>query len=73
MPELGRLLMLAGVALFVAGLALTYAGRIPGLGRLPGDINLQIGNTTIYAPITTMIVVSILLTVTVNLIARWLR
>ncbi len=73
MPEVGRLLMFAGIALFVAGLALTVAARMPGLGRLPGDLQFQVGNTTIYAPFGTMIVLSILLTVIANLLLRWLR
>lgn len=73
MPEVGRLLMFAGIALFVAGLALTVAARMSGLGRLPGDLQFQVGNTTIYAPFGTMIVLSILLTVVANLLLRWLR
>lgn len=73
MPELGRILMLTGVAIFIAGLALTFVNRIPGLGRIPGDFQIQQGNFTFYAPIGAMIVLSLLLTVVINLLARWLR
>jgi hypothetical protein len=73
MGDLGRMLMFAGAGLFVVGALLFLAGRIPGLGNLPGDITVQRGNFTLYAPIGTMIVVSIVLTLIVNVIARWWR
>jgi hypothetical protein len=73
MGDIGRLLMVAGGGLFVLGLILVLAGRIPGVGQLPGDITLQRGNFTLYAPIATMIVVSVVLTVLLNLLARFLR
>ena len=55
------------------GLILVLAGRIPGLGQLPGDITIQRGNFTLFAPITTMIIVSVLLTLVLNLLARFFR
>jgi hypothetical protein len=70
---MGRLLMIAGVSLFVLGLIVFLAGRIPGLGQLPGDITIQRDNFTLYAPIGTMIVVSIVLTLLLNLVARFWR
>jgi hypothetical protein len=73
MNDLGRLLMMAGVGLFVLGLVLYFAGRLPGLGNLPGDITIQRDNFTLYAPIGTMIVVSVVLTLLLNLIARFWR
>ena len=48
-------------------------GKIPGLGRLPGDILIKRENVTIYIPLGTMILVSIVLTLLLNLIARWRR
>ena len=73
MNDLGRMLMMAGVGLFVLGLVLYFAGRLPGLGNLPGDITIQRDNFTLYAPIGTMIVVSVVLTLLLNLIARFWR
>jgi hypothetical protein len=71
--ELGRWLIILGVGLLVLGLLLTVVGRIPGLGRLPGDIVIQRENFTFYMPLGAMIVVSLVLTVLVNLIGRLFR
>ncbi|GIV77707.1 DUF2905 domain-containing protein [Litorilinea aerophila] len=73
MAEMGRMLMWIGAMLFVIGLIFAFAGRIPGLGHLPGDIVYRRGNFTLYAPLGTMILLSILLTVVLNLVARWMR
>jgi membrane protein implicated in regulation of membrane protease activity len=62
MGDLGRFLMMAGGVLFAVGLLLTLAGRLPWLGRLPGDIVLERGPVTFYFPIATSIIVSIALT-----------
>jgi hypothetical protein len=71
--DLGRILMLVGGSIFVLGLVLLLAGRIPGLGQLPGDIRIQRDNFTLYAPLGTMLLLSVLLTVLINLIARFWR
>ena len=71
--DIGRLLMIAGGGIFALGLLLLLAGRIPGFGQLPGDITIQRDNFTLYAPFGTMIVVSIILTIVVNLVARLWR
>jgi len=71
--DIGRTLMFFGALLFVIGLVLTFAGRIPWLGQLPGDIAVERENFRLYAPIGTMIVLSILLTVILNLIGRFWR
>ena len=62
MPELGRVLLVVGGLLVVAGLVLTFSGRVPFLGKLPGDIAYRRGNFTFYFPIVTSIVLSLLLT-----------
>jgi hypothetical protein len=70
---LGRLLLGAGVLLALAGLILMAAPRLPGLrhlGRLPGDILIERGSTTIYVPIVTSILLSLLLTLVLNAIFR---
>jgi hypothetical protein len=67
----GKLLILAGVVLVLIGLAVVYApGLLGWFGKLPGDINLTRGNSRIFIPITSMIVVSIVLTVLINLFFR---
>ncbi|WP_322487745.1 DUF2905 domain-containing protein [Chloroflexus sp.] len=73
MTELGRWLIGAGVVLIVIGLVVLVAGRLPWLGRLPGDILIERDNLTIFIPLGTMLVVSLVLTVIANLIARWWR
>ena len=73
MADMGRLLMFAGVAIFVVGAVLMLAGRIPGLGQLPGDITYERENFRLYAPCGTMIVISVVLTSVLNVLARLLR
>ena len=61
MQDLGKILVVAGLILAVAGLWL-WSGRDFGwLGRLPGDISYQNGNSRFYFPVTTCILVSVLL------------
>lgn len=70
---IGRFLVAAGLVLAAIGLLFVIAPQVPGLdrlGRLPGDIFVQRGNTTVFIPIVSSIVVSILLTVVLNLIFR---
>jgi hypothetical protein len=70
MEGLGRTLIVVGLVIVVAGVALTFAPRIPWLGRLPGDILVQRERFTFYFPIATSIVVSIVLTLLLNLFFR---
>jgi len=73
LSNLGKFVAMAGVALLVLGGLIWLAGRIPALGHLPGDIRLQRGNVSCFFPLTTMIIVSVLLTVILNVILRLLR
>ena len=73
MADMGRMLMFSGAALFVMGLVVFVGSRLPWFGQLPGDITIQRGNFTLFAPIGTMIVVSLVLTLLVNIIARFWR
>jgi hypothetical protein len=70
MNEIGRFLILAGGALLLVGIFLMLAPRIPFLGRLPGDMSFERGDLRIYFPLTTSIILSIILTIVLNL---WLR
>lgn len=73
MAEFGRVMMIAGGGIFLLGLLLFFIGRIPGFGQLPGDITIQRDNFTLYMPLGTMIVVSVILTILLNIIARLWR
>jgi hypothetical protein len=63
-----RLLIIAGIALLVAGLAWPWLSRLP-FGRLPGDLRFERDGFTFFFPLTTGIVVSVV----ISLIAWWLR
>ena len=70
---LGRLLVGAGLIIVIIGGLLIVAGRLPFLGRLPGDIRIERGNFTCLMPIATSILLSLLLTLLLNLFLRWPR
>lgn len=59
-----------GILIAVVGVAFMIGGRIPFLGRLPGDISFSRGNTHVYFPLATSIVLSLLLTLLLNLFFR---
>lgn len=69
MSQLGRGLLVLGLLLAFVGLLLVLGGKL-GLGRLPGDIAIERRNFTFHFPVATSIVLSVLLTVLLNL---WLR
>ncbi len=75
MSDIGRLLIIFGICLAVIGGIILLLGKIPGLpfGKLPGDFSWESGSTRIYFPLATMIIVSIVLTIVVNLFVRWFR
>lgn len=70
MPEIGRVLVVLGCTILILGLVLTFAGRVPGLGRLPGDIVHRRGNFTFYFPLATSLVLSLVLTALLWLFRR---
>jgi hypothetical protein len=71
MSDLGKLLMVFGAVLLVAGLLLTFAGRMNlPLGRLPGDIVYRGKNAVFYFPLVTSLLVSIVLSLIFYLIGR---
>jgi len=72
--ELGKLLVLLGIVLVAAGLALMLLGRLHfPLGRLPGDFLYRGKNTTVYFPLTTSVVVSVVLSILLYVVSRWRR
>jgi hypothetical protein len=61
MPNPGRLLIILGLTLAATGLLLTFAGRIPFIGKLPGDLRIERENFTFYFPLGTCLLLSLLL------------
>lgn len=64
----GKVLVLMGIVLVIVGLALT--GKIPFLGRLPGDIRIQRDGFVFYFPLTSMLIISALLSLILTLLHR---
>lgn len=70
MHDAGKWIIAAGAVLIVIGL-LTQTGALSWFGRLPGDIRIERPNSSFYFPITSMVIVSIVLSVLVNLLRRF--
>jgi hypothetical protein len=63
MPALGKTLIVVGIVFIITGIVFLFGDKIPFLGRLPGDISIQKERFSIYFPITTCIIISIILTI----------
>lgn len=74
MIPLGKMLLLFGVAMVLLGLVLLvaghFSGKVPWLGRLPGDVYIERGSWTFYFPLATCLIVSVLLTLLFSLFGR---
>ncbi len=71
MEQTGKILIIAGVILVIAGVIVYFAGdKFGWLGHLPGDIRIVKENVRFYFPITTMILISIILSVILYLIRK---
>jgi hypothetical protein len=70
MSDLGRVLIVVGVLLVIAGALLLLAPKIPWLGHLPGDISYKRGNFSVYFPLGTCILISLILTLIMYLLRR---
>ncbi len=71
MTTVGKMLVLAGGILVVAGLVLMLWDRIPFAGKLPGDIDIRRDNFRIVIPITTCILLSLLVSLIVWIASHW--
>ena len=67
---LGKILIFFGVILILIGGAILLAGKVPWIGRLPGDIFIQKKNFTFYFPLATSIIISIILTLIFSILGR---
>lgn len=68
---LGKLLLIMGVVIALLGLGLLLAPRLPLLGRLPGDIVIKKDGFSLYFPVVTFLLLSLILTLMVNLFLRF--
>ena len=70
MTGLGKALIYLGVLLVVVGLVLSFAGKLPWIGHLPGDISIQRERFSFYFPITTCILISIIISLVLYFFRR---
>jgi len=66
----GKVLILAGLVLVAAGLYLTFGGKVPWIGRLPGDFRIERENFSFYFPLGTCLLISALLSLILWLFRR---
>ena len=62
--------MVIGAVLLIVGLLVTFADRVPFLGKLPGDVVIKKKNFTLYVPIVTSLLLSLVLTLILGLWSR---
>jgi hypothetical protein len=67
---LGRLLIVLGGILIIVGAAVVLLGKLPWFGRLPGDIYIERRNFTFFFPLTTSILISVILSLVVYFLSR---
>ena len=70
MHGLGKSLIIMGLLIALVGVILSFAGKIPWLGRLPGDIYVKRDNFTFYFPLATSIIVSVVLSLILWLLRK---
>ena len=70
LPQMGKSLVVFGAVIVVVGLLLLFADRLPFLGKLPGDLVFRRGKMTVYVPLVSMLVLSVLLTIILNVFGR---
>lgn len=68
--QIGKFLLVAGIVLSALGLLLVLGGRMPWLGKLPGDFLIQKRNFTFYFPLATSILISLVLTLIYWIVGR---
>jgi hypothetical protein len=70
MSGLGKILIIVGIVCVAVGILFVFAHKIPYIGRLPGDIYIKKENFSFYFPITTSIIISIILTIIFSLFKK---
>lgn len=67
---MGKFLIIAGVVLIIAGLLIHFAPRLPWPGKLPGDIVIDRGNFKLFVPVTTSILLSIVISLILYIVNK---
>ena len=70
MNELAKTLIFFGIMMIVAGILVSLFGKVPGLGRLPGDIYFRKGSFTFYFPLATCLLLSLVLTLVLTIFGK---
>jgi hypothetical protein len=73
MEGMGKILLIIGGVIVILGLILIFSQHIPFLGKLPGDILVKKDGFSFYFPIVTFLILSILITIIVNVILHFLN
>jgi uncharacterized membrane protein (DUF106 family) len=73
MEGIGKILLIVGGIIVILGLILIFSQHIPFLGKLPGDIFVKKEGFSFYFPIVTLLILSILVTIIVNIILHFLN
>lgn len=67
---IGKLIIIMGIALVVIGLLITFAPKIPIIGKLPGDFYFKRGNASFYFPLASSILISVILSIILSIVFR---
>ena len=70
---IGKIIIIAGVIMVMLGLILAFGSHIPFLGKLPGDILIKKDGISFYFPVVTFLLLSVILTLIINLILRFIK
>jgi len=69
-PSIGKILIILGAVIILIGIVVLYANRIPYIGRLPGDIYIKKDNFVFYFPLTTCILISIIIYLILKILGK---
>ncbi|OPX31661.1 MAG: hypothetical protein B1H40_03635 [Candidatus Latescibacteria bacterium 4484_181] len=70
LSAIGKFIIIVGILLVITGMLIASVDKLPFLGRLPGDIFVRKGNFSFYFPVVTCLVLSVVLTILLNLFLR---
>jgi len=70
MPAIGKMFIILGILLIIVGIAFMLGDKIPFIGKMPGDIMIKKERFSFYFPITTSIIISIILTILFSLFRK---
>ena len=73
MEGIGKILLIVGGIIVILGLVLIFSQHIPFLGKLPGDMFIKKEGFSFYFPIVTLLILSILITIIVNVVLHFLN